>query len=103
MIINKPKNLFNLRENKITLELKLLLWRKVSAGAAMFAQTECFPSRYVNNHISGNMSTVFVTVGTTSFDDLIVSLTSRDVVEVANVERILAFTYLINTKQRNDD
>lgn len=48
-------------------------------------------SRYVNkpSFISCTMMTVFVTVGTTCFDDLIVSLTSEEVVEVGNVERLL--------------
>ncbi|MCJ8734095.1 hypothetical protein PDJAM_G00231410 [Pangasius djambal] len=52
----------------------------------MFAQSDSFfghcGSRYVNNHLTGTMKkTVFVTVGTTCFDDLIVTLTSDEVVE----------------------
>lgn len=42
------------------------------------------------------MKTVFVTVGTTCFDDLIVSLTSNEAVEVISVERILAFILVVN-------
>lgn len=62
----------------------------------MFAKSAGFcgycSSRWVNNHINGNMSKVFVTVGTTCFDDLIVSLTSHEVVEVVCVKCILACT-----------
>lgn len=36
----------------------------------------------------GTMKTVFVTVGTTSFDDLVVSLTSDEVVEVVSAELV---------------
>ncbi|XP_060741438.1 UDP-N-acetylglucosamine transferase subunit ALG13 homolog isoform X1 [Tachysurus vachellii] len=52
----------------------------------MFGQSDdfygnCDRPRSVNNHIFGTMKTVFVTVGTTCFDDLIVSLTSDETVE----------------------
>lgn len=54
----------------------------------MFTQSDGFSGHHVNNHISGTMKTVFVTVGTTCFDDLIFSLTSEEVVQVVNGECI---------------